>query len=273
MTLGPVTPGAVTAPPSEATELHTRLLKCALEIEESRAYWSHAGNSKPVSVQGAFDEYWFGARSLSRVEVLLGNMRVRYDHYPAALAVLHRWPGMSPDTRKLVCHWHLELADPLYRRFTGVFLPSRLSGSRPEVTRDRVVSWVGAEGLSRWTMPTRIQFASKLLSAAFAAGLVATNRDPRPLATPRVPDEALEYLLYLLRGIAFEGSLLDNPYTASVGLQGRALEERLAALPALRFSRQGDLIDFGWHFSDLAAWADARLRVGEDPRAVEERRP
>ncbi len=250
----------MTTSPSEATDVHTRLLKCALEVEDARAYWSHAGNAKPVTAQRAFDEYWFGARSLSRIEVLLANMRARFDAFPAALSVLHRWPSMSPDTRRLVCHWHLQLADPLYRLFTGHFLPERRAGARPEVTRDLVVSWVGDQGPGRWTMSTRIQFASKLLSAAFSTGLVTSNRDPRPLAIPRVPDDALEYLMYVLREVSFEGTLLDNHYVASVGLVGAALEDRLASLPGMRFRRQGDLIDFGWRHVSLAAWADANLR-------------
>ena len=97
----------------------------------------------------------------------------------------------------------------------------------------------------------RIQFASKLLSAAYSATVVTSNRDPRPIGMPRVPDEALEYLLYLLRETEFEGSLLDNPYLSSVGLEGAILEERLRGLPGLAFRRQGDLIDFGWRHHDL----------------------
>lgn len=258
--------GSLAAPdpavrPHEVTEVHTRLLKCALEVEDARAYWTHAAGS-PRAAAPAFDEYWFGARSLPRIEVLLANMRARFDAFPAALDALHRWPHMAPDTRTAICHWHLQLADPLYRLFTGTYLPHRRAGARAEVTRDLVVAWVAQQGEGRWTMSTRIQFASKLLSAAYAAGLVATNRDPRPLALPRVPDDALEYLLYLLREITFEGSLLDNPYTGSVGLDGTFLEDRLRGLPGLAFKRQGDLIEFGWRYPSLAAWADANLAGG-----------
>ncbi len=114
-------------------------------------------------------------------------------------------------------------------------------------------------------MSTRIQFASKLLSAAFSAGLVTSNRDPRPLAIPRVPDDALEYLMYLLREVSFEGTLLDNPYVASVGLVGACSRGPLApACLGSRFRRQGDLIDFGWRHASLAAWADAHLREDEE---------
>ncbi|MCA9517407.1 MAG: DUF1819 domain-containing protein [Myxococcales bacterium] len=240
-------------------------MKCALEVEESRAYWRHAGGD--VSPQRAFDAYWFGAKSLSRVEVLIANMRARFDAFPPALDTLHRWTPMSPDTRRVLCHWHLQLADPLYRAFTGELLVARRDAYRAEVTRDVVVSWVRSTGPVRWTTPTHIQLASKLLSAAFAAGLVATNRDPRPLASPRVGDDALSYLMYLLRGVDIGGSLLDNPYLASVGLAGADLEARLRQLPGLAFRRQGDLVDFRWEHADLAAWADAYLPAasGSEP--------
>jgi hypothetical protein len=254
----------VTGLPREQTQVHTRLLKCALEVEDSRAYWAHADGHTDATAQRAFDEYWFGARSLTRIQVLLANMRVRYDAFPTALDVLHRWPHMTPDTRRMICHWHVQLADPLYRAFTGVFLVSRRAGPRADVTRDLAIGWIGQQGGDRWTMATRIQFASKLLSAAFSAGLVTANRDPRPIVTPRVPDEALAYVMYLLREVQFEGTLLENPYLASVGLKGSSFEERLRTLPALSFSRQGDLLDYGWRYPQLRSWADANVGSRED---------
>ena len=192
--------------PRETTLVHTRLSRCALEVEDSRAFWARADGATSVSAQQAFDEYWFGARSLARVEVLLANMRARFSAFPAALAVLHGWQHMLPETRRVICHWHLQLSDPLYRRFTGAYLAERRAGARPEVTRDLVAGWVGQHGPGHWTMTMRIQFASKLLSAAYSAAVVTSNRDPRPVGTPRVPDEALEYLLYLLRETEFEGT-------------------------------------------------------------------
>lgn len=250
------------SPPSSGREevaIHTRLLKCALEVEEARAYWAHVGAETDANPQRAFDEYWFGAKSLARVEVLLTNMRARFAAFPSALAVLHQWHDMSPDIRKLVCHWHLQLSDPLYRIFTGLFLPQRRAGLRVEVTRDLVVKWVGDNGPERWTMATRIQCASKLLSAAYSAGLVGSSRDPRPLVMPSVPDDALTYLMLLLRETEFEGSLLRNPYLASVGLEDSPLEVRLRGLDGLRFDRQGDLIHYGWQFSSLTNWAENRF--------------
>lgn len=246
--------------PSEVTKPHTRILKCALEIEDARAYWAHTDGSTAKTAQQAFDEYWFGARSLARVEVLLANFRQRFDAFPPSLSVLHRWPTMSPDTRRLICHWHLQLADPIYRELTGELFPSRHAQGRAEVTRDLIVRWVG-EHSADWTMATRIQFASKLLSAAYSAGLVSSRRDPRPLAFPRVPDEALAYALHLLRGVRFEGRLADNPYLRSVGVDAGALAVRLRSIPGIELRRAGDLHDFTWAHADLASWADAHLGV------------
>ena len=243
----------------EATGIHTRLLKCALVVEESRAYWQHVDPDAPEHpAQRAFEDYWFGSRSMGRVKVLIANLRARFDAFPAGLAVLRRWDDMDPETRTLVCHWHLQLADPLYRAFTGTFLPDRRFASRSEVRQDQVVRWVADQGPGRWTMSTRVQFASKLLSAAYSAGLVAGKRDPRPLSYPRVPDDALAYLLHLLREVEFEGTLTDNPYLHSVGLEGGLLDDRLRGLPELHFRRRSDLVDFGWSHPSLACWAEAR---------------
>ena len=189
--------------------------------------------------------------------MLLANLRARYDAYPSALQALGAWEEMDPDTRRLICHWHVQLSDPLYRAFTGSFLVARQSGSRPTLTHDLTVDWVGEQSSGRWNMATRIQFASKLLTSAHGAGLIVSNRDPRPLVFPRVSEPALTYLMYLLRGVQFEGTLLENPYLTSVGLQGGNLEDRLRGLSALRFRRQGDLIDFGWGFGGLEEWASS----------------
>lgn len=240
----------------ECHEPHTRLLRCALEVEDSRSYWQHTDGSRRASAAEAFTEYWFGARSLPRIEVLLANMHARYDAFPSALRTLHRWRDMSPDVRRVICHWHLQLSDPIYRAFSGDFLVERRASIRPSVTRDVVFDWVAGQ-LGRGSVSTQLQWASKLLSAAYSAGLVTSNRDPRDLDTPRIEPLALEYILYLLRETQFEGSLLDNPYLRSVGLVDHVLDERLRKLSGLQFARQGNIVDFNWRFANLDAWADA----------------
>ena len=243
--------------PTEVSEVTARILKCVLEVDNSRAYWHRRQGNTAPSDQQAFEEYWFGAKSLARVKVLLSSFQARFDAIPEALAVLGRWTHMEPGTRNLICHWHLQFSDAMYRRFTGDYLAQRRHGTRNHITRAPVIAWIGEQGAGRWSMGTRIELASKLMSCAYAAGLLGSKRDPRPLATPRVHDEALAYLMYLLRGVEFQGTLLDNPYVASVDLSGRLFENRLGRLPGLHLRRQGDLLDFGWQYPGLREWGDA----------------
>lgn len=246
--------------PKEETRVHTRLLNSGLLVEESRAYWTHRlTTANDALVQTAFDNYWFGAKSMPRIRLLITNLRARFDTFPDALTVLHRWTNMRAQTRTLICHFHLQLADPMYRAFAGQMLPAWIDSGRGDIRRDHVVDWVADIGPGRWTTRTRIQLASKLLSCAYIVGLVTKNRDPRPLATPTVTDEALAYILYSLRLVDFDGTLLANPYLASIGLTERHLDDRLRRLPGLGFRRMGDLADFDWDYPRLDAWAEATL--------------
>jgi len=210
----------------------------------------------PITTLQAFEEHWFGTRTQSMVKLIVRSMRVRFDAFPTALAVLHRWHEMSPDTRRLICHWHLQLADPIYRTFSGDFIPARRSALRSDLTRQHVVRWIEEHFPDRWSTSTVIKWASKLLGTTYEAGLVKTPRDPRQLVYPRVPDEALAYCLHLLRDVRYDGTLTDNPYLASVGLTGPVLEDRLHNLAGVTFRRMGDLVEFHWDAPDLAAWAE-----------------
>jgi hypothetical protein len=243
------------ARPREEVRLHSRVLKCTLETANSRIFWAESDSEQPMQAEVAFEAGWFGHRSLGRVRELLSNLRARYGAFPAALQVLHRWQRMGGDTQKLICHWHLQLSDPLYRRFSGTFLPDRLLQGHPTVSKQQVVSWLGDVGGGRWAGSTRLKLASKLLTTAHSAGLIQGKRDPRPIVFPLVPDDALTYLLHLLREVEFAGTLLANPYLLSVGLEGSLLNDRLKRLPDLSYGRQGDLVDMGWKHRDLTVWA------------------
>ncbi len=246
--------------PSEATTYHTRLLKCSLEIEHCREYWQHVSDfADECTARDAFAEYWFGARSLPRVRLLVANFRDRFDRFPPALSVLHRWSSMDSGTRRLICHWHLQLADRLYREFSGTFLIDRLASGRSELTRDVVVRWIEQIAPQKWTTSTRIQFATKLLYSAYEAGILRGRRDPREWQAPRVTDEALGYILYLLRSIEFQGTLVNNPYLASIGVSGAELERRLRTFSDCPLRRQGELFEFAWRYGSLAEWAEARV--------------
>lgn len=245
----------------EATEVHTRILRLALGIEESRSYWEHVDPSVPPAQRSiiAFEQRWFGSKSLERVRFLLSNFVDRYDRHPEALRVLRRWRSMDASTRQVICHWHLQLSDPLYRRFTGRFLVERRGLRDPKLDRDGALRWVKTEFPDRWSEATCVQFASKLLSAASEAGLISPKRDPRALLLPKVPDLALAYLMYLLRGLRFEGTLTENPYLASVGLVEGFLDQRLRALQGVSFHRMAQLTELEWDAPNLTAWAEASL--------------
>lgn len=246
--------------PAEVIEHHSRMLKFTLGVEETRDYLDHRDpDVNAPSNLDVFEGRWFGSRSEHRVKIILRNLKARFDAYPHALRMLTSWRGMDPHVRTLVCHWHTQLADPTYRSFTGTYLPSRLFGASPDVTLDLVVTWVNSTYPSDWKPTTIRQMASKLMSTAYQAGLLDSTQDRRRIITPRVSNEALSYLMYLLRGVLFEGTLLDNPYLKSVGLEGLLVEDRLRVLDDVTLHRQGDLVDFDWAQPDLEAWGASRV--------------
>ncbi|PRQ05132.1 DUF1819 domain-containing protein [Enhygromyxa salina] len=243
----------------EAKEPHTQLLRVTLEVENSRGYWQRVTSPDSMTMddeaERAFVEFWFGTKSMPRVRDLINAFRARFAAFPGALDALHAWADVDRVTRIAICHWHLQLCDPIYRRFTGEFLPERRASGRDTITRPLVLRWMNDLDVdARWSPATRAGFASKLLSAAHAAGLVATTRDPRALMLPRVPPAALGYLMYLLRGVEFEGSLHQNPYLRSVGLEGSVVDDKLRAVVGVSCRRVGDITDFSWDYESLTDW-------------------
>lgn len=231
---------------AEVQAVHTRILRLTLAVQEARAYWEAVDPEVQgaARVERAFSERWFGNKSLARVKLLLAHFAVRFDRFPEALATLRRWRPTEVGTRPLICHWHLQLADPIYRAFTGTWLPNRLADGRREFDSDTVVRWVGELTQSEWAPATRHGFATKLIRAADEAGLVSGPlRGPRTALVPRVPDEALGYVIRLLQLVPHAGTWQDNPYLRSVGLTQDALDTRLRRLPDVHFRRMGDLVE------------------------------
>ncbi|BAY73255.1 hypothetical protein NIES23_60830 (plasmid) [Trichormus variabilis NIES-23] len=241
----------------EVSQFHTRLLRTSLALEESRAYWEHFRIDLPKEQRAvvAFEERWFGSKSMARVRSLLVEFSHRFEAYPMSLAVLKHWQPNDPTTRQNICHWHMQLSDPIYRNFTGVFLEQRRLQPNSGIDRDIVARWVTQHLESEWSAATTFRMATGLIATAAAAGLCSDNSGMRILKYPKVTDEALAYWLYFLRDLSFEGSLLTNPYFNSVGLFDSFLEQRLSRLPGLSFTRMGDLYDFGWHYIDMKSWA------------------
>ena len=144
---------------TEVVEPHTQLLRVTLEADNARAYWQRSAPDGPAGDQEAeqaFVGFWFGTKTMPRVRALIAVFRARFAAFPGALAALRAWPDMDRATRVLVCHWHLQLSDPLYRRFTGDYLVERRQGGRETVSRGLVIRWmaeVDVEG--RWSASTR----------------------------------------------------------------------------------------------------------------------
>ena len=248
-------PTIASGKPSEATVVHTYLLRLALAVEDTSSYWERLDSSVPIPkrAKAAFEQQWFGAMSLDRVRYLITSFVVRYDTFPNALTVLSRWPSMDISTRQVICHWHLQLSDPIYRRFTGELLPKRRALREPNVDRDITLQWLKAEFPDKWSESTCFQLAGKLLTAAREAGLVS-RRDPRTLSFPRVSDHALAYLLYLLRETRFEGTLTSSPYLKSVGLDEHLMTQRMPSLPGVALRKASGGLVFDWAHKDLASW-------------------
>lgn len=246
---------------TEVQQFHTRILRVSLAVEESRSYWKHVSVGLPKERQAttAFEERWFGNKSLDRVRRLLSEFNHRYDAYPIALTILSQWQPDDPTTRQNICHWQMQLTDPTYRAFTGIFLEQRRLQSKPEIDRDVVSRWVSGQLKTEWSSATIQRMAAGLIASATAAGLCSDNPGKRDLKYPKVTDEALIYWLYFLRGLSFKGSMLENPYLASVGLSEGFLEQRLRRLLGVSFSRMGELHEFSWEFLDLKAWATDAL--------------
>ena len=245
---------------AESLRIHTRLMQMALLVDESRTYWSHAapGTSARALAQAAFEQHWFGSRSMARVKAMMGAFGERFDDWPAARAALHRWQPADPLTCANICHWHLQLCDPVYRAFTGTLLPQRRQHPEPSIDRAVVVRWLDELAPGRWTVPSRQRFANGLLTAAIEAGVLADGVGVHRLPVVRVTDEALSYLLYLLRETAFAGTLFDNPYLASVGLADERLDPRLLRAPGIIHHRVAGLHDLRYAHPSLEAWAGER---------------
>lgn len=234
-----------------------------LASEDCYAYWQNVDLDVPAAERAtqAFERRWFGAKSEARVRTLMGDMAQRFDAYPKVLAALQDWRPVPAALRPWICHWHVQLADPIYRRFTGEYLPERRSQGLSKVDRDAASRWVEQTFPERWSTSTTLKFGANMLSTAADAGIVAGRRDPRQLTLPAVPNAAVTYVLYLLRQVNFEGSLLDNPYLHSVGLDAEELPRRLASLPDVSYRRIGNAHDVEWPFDDLHGWVRSLSEV------------
>jgi hypothetical protein len=229
-----------------------------LAVDDCVAYW-RAPEIGPAGerVRAAFDGRLFGTKSETRVRTLLGDMSLRFDAYPRALAAIRAW-NPPRHVAPWLCHFHTQLADPIYRRFTGQYLPERRGSGYANVDREAVARWIDQEWPERWAQATCIKFGGNLLATAYEAGLFKERRDPRRLTAPRVPTPAVEYLLYLLRELRIDRPVLQSPYVTALAANVDERGELLRQLPSVRVHVLGDVVDFSFTYPDLLSWARER---------------
>jgi len=246
---------------AEGTAVHTRILRCMLAVEDSYAYWQHVDRDVPVKERArvAFEQRWFGTKSEARLRTIMTDMVERFDAYPEALTLLQQLRTVPSALRPWICHVHTQLADPIYRRFTGDLLPLRRAHGLATIDRDSVARWIDGVEPGRWSSTTCIKFASNLLATALDAGLVNGRRDPRKLPALAVPDVVLGYVLYLLRSVHIEGSITDNPYLRSLGVTPGNFASFSPHIPGIQFAELGGVIDLTWTDPDLLQWGVRNL--------------
>lgn len=248
--------------PAEHRTEHTRILRVMLAAEDCVSYWKSPPSEATgkARVHTAFEQRWFGNKSESRVTTLIGDMALRFDAYPAALEALRIW-NPPREVVPWICHSHTQLADPIYRRFTGEFLPKRREQGYTNVDRETVARWLQQEWPGKWAPSTCIKFGSNMLSTASEAGVVKSRKDPRKLSAPHPPKLALEYLFYLLREVEFEGSTLGSPYVSSLLPSPEIAQRALRGIDSVRLRAIGDVQDFEWSFSSIQAWAEVQAGI------------
>lgn len=189
---------------------HTGLLRLGLAVPASRIYWQKAGRGLEIENR---QESWYPKLSADRERYLLRQMQRRFPKpWPAEIV------SRPTLTAGLVCHWHLQLTDPLYRHYTGDYLLKCWSSGTPTVSLEGTVAWVEKCSLTAdWKPNTVRRLASGLMSSAAAAGLCdSRGRRERELRLPVVTAADLQYLNDLLDRAL---SLGDRSfYKVSVGL-------------------------------------------------------
>lgn len=237
-------------------------MRCTLAVDDSAAYWRKVDPAVPIAERArvAFERRWFGTKSEARLRTIMTDLVERFDAFPEAFELLRQLGTLPASLRPWVCHVHTQLADPVYRHFTGEFLPARREQGYATVDRTVVSRWLDELEPERWGAASLLKFASNLLATAFEARLIDGRRDPRSLSVPQVPDVIVGYVLYLLRGVAIEGSLADNPYLRSLGIDPSALRSYAPRIPGVRYTELAGVSDMSFEYPSLREWGLVHLR-------------
>jgi hypothetical protein len=170
-----------------------------LEVASSVLFWRHAtiGEQAAERRHRATQEAWFPGLSEARLRYLLAELEKRF---PAdSLNTLKTWQPSDELQAPLVCHWHLQWSDPLYRDFTSGFLVGAWARPEAGVTVNAVDDWLAQRGShADWSPATRRRLASGLLAAARDAGFLKGQGREKELRTVTVDQPSLNYLRSLL---------------------------------------------------------------------------
>ncbi len=239
---------------AERQEVQTRLLRVGLAVDESRAYWRLADPTIPSQdlVERAFEEQWFGTKSIQRVSYLINTVS---DRIGGGTEELLAWDPEDAQDRAWVCHWHLQRTDIIYRQFTDQYVCELLKSDDPVLDKSSTLEWLHTLAPGRWNGSTADRLATGLISSLSEAGYCDVTPLPRPLAAPVLSDHALAYLLYLLKRMTFEGSLLDNPYIRSSASES-SLKQRLQQLPNFD-AESANNSNLQWTHDSFTSWLNS----------------
>ncbi len=65
---------------------------------------THGPRSPANLARSAFNDYWFGVRSLPRIEVLMTNLRARFDAFPPSVTAHNDLSDLGAHTRRAIAH-------------------------------------------------------------------------------------------------------------------------------------------------------------------------
>jgi hypothetical protein len=181
-----------------ATVEHTGLLRMGLEVAHSVEYWRRSEPREKAAERRtrAAAERWYPELSPARLRALLSELEKRFPE--PAMKALRQWRPDQERQAPLICHWHLQCRDPLYREFTSYYLVE--AWAQPGgVSVAAVQGWLEQRGSHReWAVSTRRRLAGGLVAAASRAGFLkgaGALREPHAVTADA---ESLRYLRKVL---------------------------------------------------------------------------
>ena len=161
---------------------HTDLLKVGARIQESKIYLQNRNFSisKEDTVSKAFSEKWFGFKSQTYVKRLISRFELRFSKFPEAFLLLRSWvEKINLKDFKNICHFHIQLTDPYYRWFTGVYLGNLIFLGYEEIPTESLIS--SFEELVTTPMSVKVKrtLALRLKTAARDCGILEGKTDKK----------------------------------------------------------------------------------------------